>query len=135
MKCIHDSYKLVFLLIVSCVLSASVAACDSSCKKASKRALMQYGNKVEQAETKSCKVDVVSPRSFRVIVKSCKKDIRYLNIRYDGYSELIRSNPGIQALRVRHLALNDKLANIEKLATIESVKKISEQSKNPLNFW
>jgi len=135
MKYIYVGSKFLLMLLVSSALSASVVACDASCKKASKRALMQYGNKVEQAESKSCKVDVVSPRSFRVIVKSCKKDIRYLNIRYDGYSELIKSNPEIQALRLRHLALNDKLADIEKMAQIESVKKISEQSKNPLNFW
>jgi hypothetical protein len=131
----HMIYKLLILVTIAISFAMPVQACDVKCKKASKRALMKYGNKIEQAETKSCKVDLISPRSFRVIVKSCKKDIRYLNIKYDGYSELIRSNPEIQALHKRHLALNDKLSDIEKLAQLEAVKKISEQSKNPLNFW
>lgn len=133
----HIIYKLLILasIVISFAMPVQVQACDEKCKKASKRAVLQYGNKIEQAESKSCKIDLVSPRSFRVIAKSCKKDIRYLNIRYDGYSELIKSNPEIQALHSRHLSLNDKLSNIEKLAQVEAVKKISEQSKNPLNFW
>ena len=133
----HMIYKLLILvtIAISFAMPIQAQACDEKCKKASKRAVLQYGNKIEQAESKSCKIDLVSPRSFRVIAKSCKKDIRYLNIRYDGYSELIKSNPEIQTLHNRHLALNDKLSDIEKLAQVEAVKKISEQSKNPLNFW
>jgi hypothetical protein len=124
---------LLLVTIVMSLFTASVIACDASCKKVSVRALKQYGNKVEQAEDRSCKVELINPRSFSVIVKSCKKALRYLNIRYDGYSDLIKSNPEIEKIRITHLDLQNKLVILERLATAETVKKSISKKSNLLD--
>lgn len=113
-------------------LAPVAVACDAKCEKVSKRALKQYGGKVEQAEKKSC---VIKPnRSFRLTQRDCEKAIKYLDIKYDGYSDLIKSNPKIAEYRERHLKLNDKLANIEKLSTAEEVKAMTNSSTSPFGL-
>jgi hypothetical protein len=124
--------KLLFALTIMALLIKPAIACDERCKKASSRAVKAYGNKVVKAEESSCKVDLIRPRKIKIIAKSCQKAVRYLDVRYDGYSVLVKSNPKIKEIRERHLELHNTLSRIETLATAEAIKKMSSSKSKKI---
>lgn len=126
--------SILVLLIWSTFPTLLFAECDKECQKLSLRAVKQYGSKIEQAEDNSCKVDISKPRRLRLIEKSCKKAIRYLDIRYEGYSGLIKSNSKISELRKRHLDLIGRLSNIRSLVLASEVKSINSSSNDSLDY-
>lgn len=122
----------VILGLMVMLVMPSTMACDNRCQKASVRALKQYGGKIETAENKSC---VVKPnRSFRLTKRDCEKAIKYLDMKYKGYSALIKSNPEIAEYRKRHLKLNDKLENINSLSMAEETKAMTNKSNGPFGL-
>lgn len=110
--------KLVTMLILF-ILGVLFTGNIYADEKKTNAAITSYTNSVEKAEKNFTKAE--SAGNIDAAYKRVSKELSTLDKKYNRYSDEIKANAEIEALYNRHIALNDKLPQLEKMAKLQKV--------------
>jgi len=115
------SKQLWFLTFAVCFVMQfqSPAIAASTEAKKLEKAIASYTKYIEKAEQKSCNTE--TGKSAKSLSRSCARDIKALDKRFNRYSDAIKADSTINRLTVRHEKLRSMVKIFDHQATVDKI--------------